>query len=203
MAGHYNGHMSSTPDFGAPAGGSAAPAGPAARIGANLRALRDRRGLSVVALAERSGIARATLTTLEAGRGNPTIDTLYALADALGAALGDLIGEPAPTRVEVLRAGEGAQVTGAVSARLLDRVHGHRLAELYEVTFATRTRHADPHPAGVVESLLLTEGRLRVGPADAPVELAAGDFVRFPGDVPHLYQALGAPAQGVLVMSHP
>jgi transcriptional regulator with XRE-family HTH domain len=40
------------------------------------------------ALAERSGVARATLTNLEAGRGNPTVDTLYALADALGAALG-------------------------------------------------------------------------------------------------------------------
>lgn len=179
------------------------PAAPAVRIGASLRALRERRGLSVVALAGRSGVARATLTTLEAGRGNPTIDTLYALADALGAALGDLIGEPASTRVEVLRAGQGAQVTGAVSARLLDRVLGHRLAELYQVEFATRARHADPHPAGVVESLLLTEGRLSVGPADAPVELAAGDFVRFPGDVPHLYQALGAPARSVLVISHP
>ncbi len=196
MPGHYNEQMSPTPETGA-------PAGRAARIGSHLRALRERRGLSVVALAERSGVARATLTTLEAGRGNPTIDTLYALADALGAALGDLIGEPAATRVEVLRAGEGVQVAGAVSARLLDRVHGHRLAELYQVEFATRARHADPHPPGVVESLLLTGGRLRVGPAAAPVELAAGDFVRFPGDVPHVYQALGAPARGVLVMSHP
>jgi transcriptional regulator with XRE-family HTH domain len=188
MPAHYNDQMSITPG---------------ARIGANLRALRERRGLSVVALAERSGVARATLTTLEAGRGNPTIDTLYALADALGSALGDLIGEPASTRVEVLRAGEGARVAGAVSARLLDRVHGHRLAELYQVEFATTARRADPHPAGVVESLLLVEGRLLVGPAAAPVELSAGDFVRFPGDVPHLYQALDGPAAGVLVMSHP
>jgi transcriptional regulator with XRE-family HTH domain len=193
MNAHYNDQMPSTPE----------PAGPAARIGSNLRALRERRGLSVVALAERSRVARATLTTLEAGRGNPTIDTLYALADALGAALGDLIGERASPRVEVLRSGDGARVTGAVSARLLDRVRGHRLAELYDVTFATTARHADPHPPGVVESLLLTGGRLRVGPVAAPVELAAGDFVRFPGDVPHLYQALDASAHGVLVMSHP
>jgi transcriptional regulator with XRE-family HTH domain len=175
----------------------------AGKIAANLRALRAGRNMSVVALAERSGVARATLTKLEAGRGNPTIDTLYALADALGAALGDLIGEPGTSRVEVLRAGEGAHVTGAVSARLLDRVLGHRLAEVYEVSFATRTRHANPHPRGVVESLIVTSGRLRVGPAADPVQLESGDFVRFPGDVPHLYQALGGPARGVLVMSHP
>jgi transcriptional regulator with XRE-family HTH domain len=175
----------------------------AEKIGANLRALRAGRNLSVVALAERSGVARATLTKLEAGRGNPTVDTLYALADALGAALSDLIGEPGTSRVQVLRAGEGTRVTGAVSARLLDRLLAHRLAEVYQVSFATRTRRASPHPAGVVESLLITSGRLRVGPVLDPVELGPGDHIRFPGDVPHLYQALGGPAQGVLVMSHP
>jgi transcriptional regulator with XRE-family HTH domain len=177
------------------------PPPPAARIAASLRILRQRQGLSVAQLAERSGVARATLTKPEAGQGNPTIDTLYALADTLGAALGDLIDEPS-ARVEVIRAGEGIRVRGAVTARLLDRIHGRTLAELYEVTLATRARRAGPHPAGVVESLILTAGRLRVGPAEHPVELSAGDFVRFPGDVPHLYQAIGAPARGILLMSH-
>jgi transcriptional regulator with XRE-family HTH domain len=178
---------------------------PAAIIAANLRALRARRNLSVVTLAERSGVARATLTKLEAGRGNPTIDTLYALANALDAALGDLIEEPAvaPAPVEVVRAGDGARVGGTVTAHLLDRVYGHRLAEIYEATFATRARHADPHPAGVVEWILVIAGRLRTGPASAPVELGPGDFVRFAGDVPHVYQAVGGPARGVIVMSHP
>jgi transcriptional regulator with XRE-family HTH domain len=178
---------------------------PQSLIAANLRDLRARRGMSVVTLAARSGVSRAALTKLEAGQGNPTIDTLYALANALDAALGDLIGAPAAgvPVVEVVRAGEGARVEGAVAARLLDRVYGHRLAEIYDATFSTRTRHADPHPAGVVESILVTAGRLRTGPAAAPVDLGAGDFVRFAGDVPHVYRALGGRAQGVIVMSHP
>jgi transcriptional regulator with XRE-family HTH domain len=188
MNDYYNRHM---------------PEPPAARIAANLRALRAARKMSVVTLAARSGMARATLTKLEAGDGNPTIDTLYALADALGVALGDVIGEPGSAPVEVVRAGEGTQVRGAVSARLLDRIHGHRLAEMYDISFNTKARKAAPHPRGVVESLILTEGRVLVGPADAPVELSAGDFIRFPGDVPHIYQALDGPAHGVLVMSHP
>ena len=71
-------------------------ASPASRIATNLRALRTARDLSIVTLAKDSGVARATLTKLEAGAGNPTIDTLYALADTLGVALGDLIGEPDP-----------------------------------------------------------------------------------------------------------
>ena len=103
----------------------------------------------------------------------------------------------------MIRAGEGTRVRGAVTARLLDRIHGQALAELYEVTFSTRAPRAGPHPAGVVESLILTAGRLRAGRAEHPVELSAGDFVRFPGDVPYLYQAIGAPARGILMMSHP
>ena len=176
---------------------------PATRIAANLRHLRERGGLSIVALAERSGVARATLTKLEAGKGNPTVDTLYALADALGVALGEVIGAAPPARISVIRSGEGSRVHGAISARLVDRVHGHRLTELYEIGFSIRTRHADPHPTGVVEQLFVTAGRVRVGPADEPVELGPGDFIRFPGDVAHLYQALGGPAQGVLVMTQP
>jgi transcriptional regulator with XRE-family HTH domain len=180
------------------------PGSPGSRIAANLRALRVERNLSVVTLAKLSGVARATLTKIEAGQGNPTIDTLYALADALGVALGDVIGEPSTTpRLLVLRNGEGTRVSGAVSARLLDRVHGHRLAEVYEISFSTKGRTADPHPSGTLESILLTAGRLRVGPITGPVELNPGDYLRFPGDVPHVYQAIDNPAHGVLVMSHP
>jgi hypothetical protein len=44
---------------------------------------------------------------------------------------------------------------------------------------------------------------LLIGPTSAPVTLSPGDYVRFPGDVPHLYQAINAPARGILMMSHP
>jgi transcriptional regulator with XRE-family HTH domain len=179
------------------------PESPSARIAANLRAIRAQRNLPVVTLAKLSGVARATLTKIEAGQGNPTIDTLYALADALGVPLGDLIGEPSSAaRLLVLRGGEGTRVSGALSARLLDRMPG-RLAEVYDMSFTTKARTADPHPSGTLEAILLTAGKLRVGPATEPVELEAGDYIRFPGDVPHVYQAVDGPAHGVLVMSHP
>jgi transcriptional regulator with XRE-family HTH domain len=180
------------------------PESPTSRIATNLRALRTARDLSIVTLAKHSGVARATLTKLEAGQGNPTIDTLYALADSLGVALGDLIGEPASVPgVLVLRAGEGTTVHGAITANLLDRVHGHRLAEVYTITFSTRRRNADPHPAGTLESIVVVSGHLRTGPAAAPADLGPGDYIRFPGDVPHLYQGIDATATAVLVMSHP
>jgi mannose-6-phosphate isomerase-like protein (cupin superfamily) len=41
---------------------------------------------------------------------------------------------------------------------------------------------SEPHPVGTLEHLYVISGRVRVGPADGPVELSAGDFVRYPGD---------------------
>lgn len=170
----------------------------------NLRRLRAARGLSLVALADRSGVAKATLTKLEAGRGNPTVETLYAIADALGAPLSELLRTGVEAHgVDVLRAADGPLVPGAVEARLLDRVHGPGLVELFALTVGERPRHAGPHPAGVVETLVVVAGRLQAGPEDAPVDLGEGDRLRFPGDRPHLYAGLGGPARAVIAIAYP
>jgi transcriptional regulator with XRE-family HTH domain len=156
-------------------------------IAGNVRRLRAARGLSAAGLARASGVARATLAELEAGRGNPTVETLYA--------------------VHVVRAGEGPQVTGPVlEARLLRQAAVERArVEVYELrVLPGRPRRADPHQPGVVEQLLMHSGRLRVGPEQEPVELAPGDFVAFDGSVAHVYEALdGEPVTATLVMTSP
>ena len=44
---------------------------------------------------------------------------------------------------------------------------------------------------------------MRVGPVDAPVELGPGDYARYSGAVPHLYEALDGEASGTLLMLTP
>jgi quercetin dioxygenase-like cupin family protein len=61
---------------------------------------------------------------------------------------------------------------------------------------------AEPHGVGAnPEHLVLGAGRLRTGPAGEEVDLAPGDYVTFPGDVPHHYEALET-SWAVLVMEH-
>jgi transcriptional regulator with XRE-family HTH domain len=64
---------------------------------AALRAERQRQGLSLCDVSERSGLDRATLSQLETGQvPNPTVGTLRALAGALNKRLSwSLIDEPA------------------------------------------------------------------------------------------------------------
>lgn len=163
-------------------------------IAANVRRLRAARGLSAAALARASGVARATLAELEAGRGNPTVETLYGLASVLGVTLADLLVEAEAPAVHVVRAGEGPRVEGPVlEARLLRQAPVERARiEVYELrVHPGRPRRADPHQPGVVEQLLVHAGRLRTGPEHEPVELGPGDFVAFDGSVAHVYEALG------------
>ena len=60
-------------------------------VGRNAKRIRTARGLTQEELAERSGFSQQYLSDLERGRRNPTIVSLWELAQALGATPVDLI----------------------------------------------------------------------------------------------------------------
>lgn len=52
------------------------------RLGARLRALREERGLTQAAAAERAGLHAVQIARVEGGSANPTIATIVAMARA-------------------------------------------------------------------------------------------------------------------------
>ena len=60
-------------------------------VGRNLARIRAVKGLTQEMLAERSGFSQQYLSGLERGRRNPTIVTIYELAQALGVSHLDLV----------------------------------------------------------------------------------------------------------------
>ena len=56
-------------------------------VGRNVKRLRVKVGLSQAALADRMGVDRAYVSGLELGQRNPTIVTLWHIAQALGVKL--------------------------------------------------------------------------------------------------------------------
>ena len=65
-------------------------------VGRNLRRLREQRGLTQDALAERLHVTRQAVSNWETGRNQPDLDTLEKAARALGSELEDLLGEGRP-----------------------------------------------------------------------------------------------------------
>jgi len=174
-------------------------------IAAALRRERERHGISLAELARRAGIAKSTLSQLEAGAGNPSVETLWALAVALDVPFSRLIDPPtAPVHVQrasdrpVLRA-EHATFTSALLAACPP---GAR-RDLHLMTAEPGpVREAAAHIAGAVEHMIVTAGRWRAGPSGAEVELEPGDYLRFSADQPHRYEALEAGSAAVLVMEY-
>ncbi|GAA3452965.1 helix-turn-helix domain-containing protein [Dactylosporangium matsuzakiense] len=157
-------------------------------VGERLRRMREARGLSLSALARSAGIGKATLSGLERGTRNPTLETLYAVAGALGVPLTALVlkpGDPPAAAVDV----RGAAVT-ATLLEVFDE------AGLTFELFWMRVRpgvaqHSPAHAAGVTEHITVYSGVLRTGPVHAPVEAGPGEHVSFRADEPHVYAAAG------------
>ncbi|WP_312052049.1 helix-turn-helix domain-containing protein [Brevundimonas diminuta] len=60
-------------------------------VGRNLKRIRVERGLTQEELAERSGFSQQYISDMERGRRNPTIVSLWELAQAIGVTPVDLI----------------------------------------------------------------------------------------------------------------
>jgi transcriptional regulator with XRE-family HTH domain len=180
------------------------PAPPLATIAAALRRERERVGISIAELARRAGLAKSTLSQLEAGTGNPSIETLWSLGVALDVPFSRLV-EPPATQVRVIRAGTGPRLQADAAdfvATLLAAGSPSTRRDLYLMELEPgKSREAEAHLPGSVEHVVVAAGRILAGPAGDPVELGPGDYITFPGDVPHRYQAL-EDSWAVLVMEH-
>jgi transcriptional regulator with XRE-family HTH domain len=173
-------------------------------LGANLRALREQAGVSLSELARRSGIAKGTLSQLESGAGNPTIETVFSLSNALDVPVSSLLTERADPDVVLVRsAGLEVLSSNAVDLRMLRRMDvTERVFELYDQRVRPgEVQHSAGHPGR--EHVVVTSGTLRVGPPDSPFELGPGDYVCFPAQGPHIYETVGGPVVSVLLLEYP
>src|ERR1700722_15266234 len=86
--------------------------GVVAQVATSLRRERHRAGLSLTEVARRAGIDKSTLSQLESGTGNPSLETLWAICVALDGPFSRLPGPPPPD-VLLIRADEGPTVAAA------------------------------------------------------------------------------------------
>ncbi len=176
-----------------------------ALIAASIRRERDRAGLSMTELARRAGIAKSTLSQLESGVGNPSVETLWALGVGLGVPFSRLVDPPRPA-VRVIRAGEGPVTYSEradYAATLLASCPPGARRDLYRIQAQPgEPRTSQPHMPGTTEHVVLGAGRALVGPVEDPIELDPGDYVTYRGDVPHTFRALQDDTTAVIVMEH-
>jgi transcriptional regulator with XRE-family HTH domain len=175
-------------------------------LGARLREVRTKRGLSLRSVAQSLGVSASLISQVEIGKTQPSVATLYALASHLGVSLDELMGieqpgpKPAaasmfghsgPALPDVQRGAENPRIemeNGVVWERLAAGTGGP--ADALLVTYAPGAsssiegklmRHAG------VEYAYLLEGELTLHLDFETYVLGAGDSLQFDSVRPHLY----------------
>ncbi|MEU3653599.1 XRE family transcriptional regulator [Streptomyces sp. NPDC032161] len=174
----------------------------AGQVGRRLKELRAERRVSLSELARRSQVGKGTLSELENGRRNPTLETLYALTTALDAPLSAVL----PSSAAPPSSADRAEISGsAVSAVLIERFEDTAaVTEVYRARIrAGAVQTSAAHAPGTREHLTVLHGTARVGEVSGPLVAGPGDHVEWAADVPHLYCAPSGDVEAILIVRHP
>jgi transcriptional regulator with XRE-family HTH domain len=182
-------------------------------IARNLRRWRTTRDLTLSALADQAGIAKSTVSLIERGQGNPSIDTLAALAASLGVPFASLFDDaPAADAVTLVRERDcqliavedaGLEGEGLVIRRLLTRTGG-ALIEIYTLLLEHGAeRHADAHVTGLFEHVTVATGSVEISTDTFSETLVSGDLISFRADRAHRYRVIEGPVRLISVHEYP
>ncbi|MFA6506793.1 MAG: XRE family transcriptional regulator [Treponemataceae bacterium] len=168
------------------------------RFGEKIREVRDRRGLTLKAVAEVAGVSESLVSQIERNRVSPAIDTLLALADALDIDLEYLFADFKKERAVKIVRKDARSTSGrpGVLYERLARMEGEGTGRFgldsYLITLdvGAKTGHGEyGHPG--FELGLVTEGVAELDVGTKIHRLEEGDSASFLADVPHTIKNAG------------
>jgi transcriptional regulator with XRE-family HTH domain len=167
-----------------------------AAVGPRLRELRRRRGVTLTALAETTGIPVSTLSRLESGQRKPGLELLLPLARAYRVPLEELVG--APTELDP-RVYPQPFTRHGMTVIPLTRKPGGLQAFKHIMPAGRASGEPDPRSHEGYHWLYVLNGRLRVVLGDQDLILTAGEVAEFDTHLPHWFG--NADAQAVEFLS--
>ena len=170
----------------------------ATSVGAAIRRLRSAQGLALADVAERAEISQGMLSRLETGAVSPSLETLAAVAKAIGADLSMLFRDLGPRKSDAqhVKKGEGLEVVRRGTKRghtyhLLAADRGPRKSfEPFLITLNDESEIFPDFEHPGTEMIYMLEGSLSYRHGDETFLLKAGDTLTFSGAVPHGPQTL-------------
>ncbi len=161
-------------------------------IANQVRARRQEIGLTMIQVAERTGISKGMLSKIENAQTSPSLTTLARLATALDMPVTSLFRGLAEERDAVfVKAGHGAEIVrqgtrAGHQYQLLGTLRGPR--KVMEPLLVTLTERSEIFPlfqhAGI-EMLYMLQGVMEYGYGVARYRMERGDVLQFEGDIAH------------------
>ena len=163
---------------------------PTRRIGSVIRRVRTERELTLEEASQRAGVSSSMLGQIERGESNPTVSTLWKIAEGLRISFSELMGERE----------EGAEPEGLDSVEPVTESEGKMILynlfpfnpvtgfEYFYIELLPGARHVSPpHRDSVEEFVVVTEGALVLQVGAVEHVMKAPSFIRFNPGVSHVY----------------
>lgn len=165
-------------------------------LGARVNGLRRERGLTLDALAERSGVSRAMISKLEHGEKNPTLVVAARLAEGLSVTLSQLVGIEERREVVIVPKEKRMVMRDPETGferQLLSPAFGSRGVEFIRnvIPQGSTSGEFPPHRRGVEEHIVVEKGRLKAVLGGEEYLLEEGDGMYFEADIPHRFDNVG------------
>lgn len=176
----------------------------AAALGAAVRAARNRLGLSVQALAERAGVSLGLISQVERGKGNPSLQSIQRIAQALGVSASRLL-EPPADELSVITQGErhilrddDLSPEGQPLRELLSPPGDSRIQLIRTVLPPGFSNAERPYRHIGTESITVLSGALLLAHGRQRRQLGPGDSATYGCSTPHWW-ANDAPAETIVL----
>ncbi len=163
------------------------------RISKTLKSLRQDRQWSLDKAAEQTGVSKAMLGQIERGESSPTISTLWKIASGFQTSFSSFIEELQPAiqdpihRTGVVQHLHPKDKKIKVSALFPFDKQLH--FELFVIELLPGCEHLSPsHEAGVIEHVVVIEGKIEIFVNNIWHSLNKGEGLRFHANQPHGYR---------------
>ncbi|SMP72177.1 helix-turn-helix domain-containing protein [Anoxynatronum buryatiense] len=159
-------------------------------IAGNLKELREQRRLSLDRVAELTGVSKSMLGQIERGESNPTIQTIWKMANGLKVSLTTLIDRNTPETVVVKRStvSPAGGNDGKIQIYPVFPFDPEKRFEVINLELSSGAYSpSEPHADGAEEYLMVLEGDMNVTVGGEVYALEAGDAIRYRADQSHAY----------------
>lgn len=164
-------------------------------IAKNLRSIREEKKLSLDKVAELTGVSKSMLGQIERGESNPTITTVWKIANGLKVSFTTLINIPQHDTVIIKRSDIEPLIEDNGRYRLYPYFpyEDGRRFEVYSVEIEKGGYlSAEAHPEGTQEYVTVFDGELTIRVSQQEYIVCEGDSVRFKADKAHVYHNSGS-----------
>ena len=160
-------------------------------VASSLRELREARGISMRALATKSGLSANALSMIERGKTSPSVSTLYKLADALGVSITAFFGtESEKKQIVFIKSDERTRMSftrGVFEALGGDHFTGR--VEPFMLTLESGVASGSHHIVHTGhEFVFCLRGQLEYYVEKQLFELSAGDSLLFASKLRHRWR---------------